>query len=466
MLSEDILYLPVRELGKRLRTKQISPVELTESYLARSEKVGTQLNAYATLTRELALEQARAAEKEIAGGRVRGPLHGIPYAAKDLLAVKGYPTTWGAKPYAEQKFDFNAAVIERLDRAGAILIGKAAMIELAGGMNYRFAAASLTGPAKNPWNPACWTCGSSSGSGAIAAAALAAFAIGTETWGSILCPAGYCGVTGLRPTFGRVSRYGAMALAYSQDKIGPMGRTADDCAMILSAIAGHDPMDRGSLPPAEAAFAYPSPLAMPLRIGWLTNAWKKIEPEIETATKEAIEKLKRRGAKVSDAQLPEGPYEAAAGTIVAVEAGAAFRNLIESGRVAELADPLGQINGYVYEQIAASDYMLALRIRGVCQRKIDELFDDYDVLAAPTLPIAATPLETNLEKDLNFPDPVGGIGNLCGLPAVSLPCGFTSAKLPIGLQFMAGARNDRAVVAAANLFQQSTDWHLKRPSIS
>jgi aspartyl-tRNA(Asn)/glutamyl-tRNA(Gln) amidotransferase subunit A len=224
-------------------------------------------------------------------------------------------------------------------------------------------------------------------------------------------------------------------------------------------------MDRGSLPPAEAAFGYPSAVAMPLRIGWLTNAWKKIEPEIEAATKEAIEELKRRGAKVSDAQLPEGPYEAAAGTIVAVEAAAAFRNLIESGRVAELADPLGQINGYVYESIAASDYMLALQIRGVCQRKIDELFDDYDVLAAPTLPIAATPLETNLEKDLNFPDPVGGIGNLCGLPAVSLPCGFTSAKLPIGLQFVARARNDRAVVAAANLFQQSTDWHLKRPAI-
>ncbi len=176
MLGEDILYLPVRELGSRIRAKRISPVELAESYLARSERLGPRLNAFATLTRDLALKQARAAEKEIAAGQYRGPLHGIPYAAKDLLAVEGYPTTWGARPYANQRFDFNATVIERLNQAGAILIGKAAMIELAGGMNYRFASASLTGPAKNPWNEGCWTCGSSSGSGAIVAAALAAFA--------------------------------------------------------------------------------------------------------------------------------------------------------------------------------------------------------------------------------------------------------------------------------------------------
>lgn len=466
MLGEDILYLPVRELGKRIRAKQISPVELAESYLARSERLGAKLNAYATLTRELALEQARIAEKEIAAGHYRGPLHGIPYAAKDLLAVKGYPTTWGAKPYADQKFDFNASVIELLNRAGAVLIGKAAMIELAGGMNYRFAAASLTGAAKNPWDEGCWTCGSSSGSGAIVAAALASFSIGTETWGSILCPSAYCGVTGLRPTFGRVSRNGAMALSYSQDKIGPLGHTADDCAMILSAIAAHDPLDRASLPPAEAAFAYPSPMPAPLRIGWLTNAWKKTDPEIDAAARAAIDVLKQRGAKVSEAALPEGPYEAAAGTIVSVEGAAAFRSLIESGKVAELADPLGQISGYVYEQIAASDYMRALQIRGVFQRKADALFDDFDVIAAPSLPIAATTLETNLEKDLNFPDPLGGLGNLCGLPAVSIPCGFTSKNLPIGLQFAARVRNDRAVVAAANLFQRSTDWHTKRPPIS
>jgi Asp-tRNA(Asn)/Glu-tRNA(Gln) amidotransferase A subunit family amidase len=466
MLSEDILYLPLRELGKHLREKKFSPVELTESYLGRSERLNSQLSAYVTITRELALEQARAAEKEITAGHYRGPLHGIPYAAKDLLAVKGYPTTWGAKPYASQEFDYNATVIERLNAAGAILIGKAAMIELAGGMNYRFASASLTGAAKNPWNAGCWTCGSSSGSAAIVSAGLGAFAIGTETWGSIICPAAFCGISGLRPTFGRVSRYGAMALAYSQDKIGSMARTADDCALVLEVIAGHDALDRGSLAPEEAAFAYSAANAAPPRIGWLTNAWAKPAPDIAAATQAAADLLKQHGAKISDARLPEGPYEAAAGTIVSVEGVAAFRSLLDSGKVAELADPLGQINGYVSEQISASDYMQALQIRGVFQKRVDALFDEFDVVMAASLPVAATTLETNLETGLSFADPLGGLGNLCGLPAISVPCGFTPEKLPVGIQFMARARNDRDVVAAANLFQQHSDWHTKRPPIS
>jgi aspartyl-tRNA(Asn)/glutamyl-tRNA(Gln) amidotransferase subunit A len=468
-MPDDLFFLTVRELGARLRARKLSPVELAEAYLARSEKLGPQLNAYVTITRDLAMEQARAAEKEIAAGKYRGPLHGIPYAAKDLLAVKGYPTTWGAKPYANQKFDYNATVIEKLNHAGAVLIGKAAMIELAGGMNYRFASASLTGPAKNPWNEGCWTCGSSSGSGAIVAASLAPFAIGTETWGSIICPSAYCGVTGLRPTFGRVSRYGAMALAYSQDKIGPMGRTADDCATVLSVIAGHDPLDRSSLPAAEAAFVHSAgagATATPLRIGWLTNAWEKPTEEIKNATAAAVEVLKAHGAKVSETRLPEGPWEIAAGTIVSVEGAAAFHTLLETGRVAELADPLGQINGYVSETIGAQDYMRATQIRGVCQKRVDALFDEFDVIAAASLPIAATTIETNLETDLSFADPLGGIGNLCGLPAVSVPCGFTSAKLPIGIQFVARTRNERAVVAAAGILQKNTDWHTKRPPIA
>lgn len=219
MLSEEILFLPITELSQRIRQKHLSPVELTESYLDRGRKFGPLLNAFATPTPELALEQARTAEKEIAAGKYRGPLHGIPYAAKDLLAVKGYPTGWGARPYSGQQFDYDATVIGKLNQAGAVLLGKAAMIELAGGMGYRFASASATGAAKNPWNQDYWTCGSSSGSGAIMGAGLAAFALGTETWGSIICPSGFCGISGLRPTYGRVSRYGAMALSYSMDKI-------------------------------------------------------------------------------------------------------------------------------------------------------------------------------------------------------------------------------------------------------
>src|SRR2546427_2896198 len=283
MLSEEILYSPVTELAKRIESKQLSPVELTQSYLARSEKLGPKLNAYARMTPDLALEQAGRAEKEIRAGHYRGPLHGIPYAAKDLLAVRGFPTTWGAKPYANQTFAYNATVIEWLNRAGAVLIGKAAMIERAGGMNYRFASASLSGAAKNPWDASCWTCGSSSGSGAIVAAGLAGFAIGTETWGSIVCPAAFCGVSGLRPTYGRVSRYGAMALSYSMDKIGPLARSAEDCAHIFAAIAGHDFKDRGTLNIDKAAFTYSPSMelsAKPLRVAWLTNAWKQLDPHV------------------------------------------------------------------------------------------------------------------------------------------------------------------------------------------
>src|SRR5262250_1221569 len=248
MLKESLLYASIAELAKQIESKQLSPVELTESYLERSEKLGPRLNAYARLTPDLALEQARAAEKDIHRGHYRGPLHGIPYAAKDLLAVKGIPTTWGAKPYVDQVFDYNATVIDHLNHSGAILLGKAAMIELAGGMDYMYASASLQGEAKNPWDTTCWTCGSSSGSGAIVAAGLAAFAIGTETWGSIVCPSSFCGVSGLRPTYGRVSRHGAMALSYSMDKIGPMARSAEDCGAVLAVIAGHDTADPASLP--------------------------------------------------------------------------------------------------------------------------------------------------------------------------------------------------------------------------
>lgn len=460
-----LFYTPISELAAQIRAKKVSSTELTKAFLDRSEALGPRFSAYVTITRERALEQAAAADREIAAGRYRGPLHGIPYAAKDLLAVKGYPTTWGAKPYANQTFDFNAAVIERLDRAGAVLIGKAAMIELAGGMGYRYGSASLTGAAKNPWKETCWTCGSSSGSGAIVAASLAPFAIGTETWGSIICPSAYCGVTGMRPSFGRVSRYGAMALSYSMDKLGPMSRTAGDCALVLAAIAGHDSRDRSSLPPGEAGFHRAPRSSMPLRVAVLTNAWKKPDPEVEKSFREAIEALKRSGARISEATLPEGPWEEAAGVIISVEGAAAFRSLIESGGVADLSDPLGKISGYVNQKLSAQDYMRALQVRAIVQQRVDALFDECDVVAAPSLPITATALETNLEADLSFSDPLGGIGNLCGLPAVSVPCGFSSKSLPIGMQFAARVRNDSAVIAAAAQFQAHTEWHTRRPPI-
>jgi aspartyl-tRNA(Asn)/glutamyl-tRNA(Gln) amidotransferase subunit A len=430
--------------------------------------LGPRFNAYARLTPDLALEQAHNAEKEIQRGHYRGPLHGIPYAAKDLLTVKGIPTTWGAKPFADQVFDYTATVIEHLTNVGAILIGKASMIELAGGMGYMYASASLQGEAKNPWDTRCWTCGSSSGSGAIVAAALAGFAIGTETWGSIVCPAAFCGVSGLRPTYGRVSRRGAMALAYSMDKIGPMARSAEDCTRIFAAIAGHDPLDRGTLPVDRAAFTY-SPAAdlgsHTLRVGWLTNAWKNYDPAVAKVVEAAHKYMKRRFPTMKDAALPEGPWEDAANIIMQSEAASSFSELIRSGRVKELNDPMGRVAGYVAQDIPAADYTSAQRIREILQKKMNELFDSCDVLVTASQPVPATPLDMNLLTGLSFPDPLGAIGNLCGLPALSVPCGFTEKNLPVGLQFIGRAGDDAAVLQAGRTFQAGSDWHRKHPAI-
>lgn len=505
MIRQETLFLSASELGAKLRARELSPVELAEAYLERSKRSG--LNAYATLCEDRALSEARRAEQEIAAGQWRGPLHGVPYAAKDLLATEGYNTEWGARPYRGQRFDFDATVIAKLREAGAVLLGKAAMIELAGGLGYRFANASASGPARNPWDDGCWTCGSSSGSGAVVAGALAAFAIGTETWGSIICPSAYCGVTGLRPTFGRVSRSGAMALSYSMDKIGPMCRTAEDCGLVLEVIAGHDPADRGSLPVGEAEFRassaglvaapgfqgalrargsksygnsairdargdqmgdsrqpMPGSAVEPLRIGWISNQWASMPEELERSLREARRTLESAGCTSAEIELPAGPWEAAAGLIINVEAAGAFQDLIESGRCAELVDDLGKVGGYIAETIPASDYLRALRLRGVLQRKIDDLFQNVDVLAAASLPVAATKVEVNLEQELAFSDPIGGMGNLCGLPAISMPCGFTSSHLPIGLQFVGRAYDDAAVLRAGQLFQARTDWHRRRPA--
>ncbi len=481
MLGDDVLYLSVRELGEQIRMRKISPVELAESYLQRSERIGPKLNAYVTITRDLALKQAHAAETEIAAGHYRGPLHGMPYALKDLVAVEGYPTTWGARPFANQRFDYNATIVERLNRAGGVLIGKAAMIELAGGLGYSSAFASLTGPCRNPWNTDRWTCGSSSGSGAIVSAALAPWAIGSDTRGSTICPGVWCGISAMRPSFGRVSRHGAMAIAWSMDKLCPMARTADDCGLILSVIAGHDPQDIDSLP---GHFWYPQPglePKMPIRIGRLTNAWNRLEPGLDDAVNAALKVMEQNGARVSDVAIPDGPYEEVAELTIQMEAVSAFQDLIESGRCFELEDPLGKINGYAGFQFSTQDYLQVQRVRTFLQERIDGLFEEYDVLATAGESSAASPIkeverppqpthQTHLPHrhrpayriDERAPD---GISSLCGLPALTVPCGFSKDHLPFGVQFIGRARNDHAVIAAARLYQAHTDWEKKRPPI-
>jgi aspartyl-tRNA(Asn)/glutamyl-tRNA(Gln) amidotransferase subunit A len=468
VLGEDVLYLSVRELGDQMRARKISPVELTESYLARSESLGPKLNAYATITRELALKQARAAEAEIAAGHYRGPLHGVPYGLKDLIAVEGYPTTWGAKPFANQKFNYNATLVDKLNRAGAVLIGKVAMIELAGGLGYSSAHASLQGASKNPWNLKYWTCGSSSGSGAVVSAALAPWALGSDTRGSTICPGAWCGISALRPSFGRVSRYGAMAIAWSMDKLCPMARTADDCGLVLSVIGGHDPKDIDSVP---GDFRYPAPELepkKPLRIGRLTNAWNKLDPGLDDCVSAALRILEQNGAHVSDVAIPDGPYEQVAELTIQMEAVSSFQDLIESGRCFELEDPLGKINGYAGSEFSVTDYLQVQRVRTFLQKQIDGLFEHYDVLATAGESSAASLIE---EVDDDSEGPIGtrepdGISSLCGLPALTVPCGFGKNNLPFGVQFIGRAQNDHTVIAAARLYQSHSDWHKKRPPIT
>lgn len=465
MLGDDVLYLGATELGRRVRSRQISPVELAESYLARIERLGPKLNAFVTVTRERALAQARAAEKGIAAGRVRGPLHGVPYATKDLLAIKGVRTTWGAAPFAAQTFDYDATVVRRLEEAGAVLLGTLAMIELAGGLGYTVPWASATGAARNPWDTGKWSCGSSSGSGAAVAAGLVGFAIGSDTWGSIICPASFCGIAGVRPTFGRVPRHGAMALAWTMDKLGPMARSAEDCEAVLAAIAGHDPLDEWSAD-EPAPTALPASAARRLKVGCVRLDFsQKGEKEVGAAFDQAVIALRDAGVSVQDTKLPDLPFEEVAGLVIRAEAASAFEDLFRDGRVRQMADPAATISNASAGAIRAGDYVKALRIRTLCQRAMAGVFSDFDVLVSPAEMMTAPSAEESLEG-VEWSDPVGGMSTLCGLPAISVPCGFGRGGLPVGLTMVAGAFEEPRMMALARLYQGLTDWHRRRPPLA
>ncbi|HEV8376242.1 MAG TPA: amidase [Candidatus Polarisedimenticolia bacterium] len=460
MLEPGVLFASARDLGERIRSRKISPVELAEAYLEKLEGPGRKLGAVVTVTRELALEQARRAEKELRAGKIRSKLHGVPYGAKDLLATNGIPTTWGATPYKDQVFTYDATVIDRLEKAGAVLLGKLAMVELAGGMGYRYASASLTGAGKNPWNPARWSGGSSSGSGVAVAGGMVGFAIGTETWGSITTPSSMCGISGIRPTYGRVSRHGAMALSWTMDKIGVMARAVDDCGLVLSHIAGPDKADATTIP---SSWSYAPPARKgKWRIGVVRKAWEKTEPEVPGAFDAALRELGAL-ATLQDVTLPDLPFGATAGTLIVAEVASAFEDLIESGRVAELADPGSRLGGYSSTMVAARDYLRALRLRARLQRALDEVLSKFDALVAPTLPGVASPLEANLEEVFAGDDPVGGAGNCCGVPAVSVPMGFGAGHLPLGIQFVGRAGEENRLLGIAKDYQSRTPWHRELP---
>jgi aspartyl-tRNA(Asn)/glutamyl-tRNA(Gln) amidotransferase subunit A len=468
MSDHDMAFLSIRELARLIRSRRLSPVELTKLYLDRLERLGPKLGAVVTIAHERALEQARRAERDIMRGRYRGVLHGIPYGVKDLLATRGLPTTWGAAPYRHQVFDYDATVVQRLQRAGAILVAKLAMVELAGGMGYNTADASFTGPGRTPWNLDYWSGGSSSGSGAAVAAGLVAFAIGSETSGSILTPAAFCGISGLRPTYGLVSRYGAMALCWTLDKLGPMCRTADDCGIVLAAISGRDPKDPSSV---ARKFTYEAPLfpTRRLRVGIVKGALDSVQPEVRKNFEEAVDVLKRHADIEPDVALPDLPYGPVVGIIVNAEGASAFRDLIESGRLAELQNPRDRIGGYVGMTVLAVDYLQAQRVRTRIRLALDELLSRYDALIAPTRATVAYPIGVEFERA--YPGVGGGpplipAGNAAGVPALSIPNGFGQAGLPTALHLMGRAFSEATLIALANAYQRETEWHRQRPPLS
>ncbi len=467
MLGEDVLYLPVTELTARIHSRQLSPVELTESYLARLTRYGPQLNAVATLTPDLAREQARAAEREISQGRIRGPLHGIPYGAKDLLATAGVKTTWGAAPTRDQVPDRDATVITRLREAGAVLLGKLACVEFAGCLGYRFADASLQGPGRNPWNVDRWTGGSSSGSGAAVAAALVGFAIGTETWGSILCPSAFCGVTGLRPTYGRVSRAGGMVGSWTLDKIGPLARSAADCRVILEAIAGSDPDD-----PSAAAesprLAREKRLVGSLRAALVPLDFAKTkgaDPEVKHAFDEAVSELRATGLPLAEATLPDFPASEVATTILNAEAISTFEKFYRDGSVWQLKDPYAPYQPGITSALTGADYVKACRMRALLQEKMAEFFSTYDVIVTPNFMSVAPRIVEDLNKALPYSDPVGAIGNACGLPSIALPCGFGTGHMPASLQIMGSSFEEGLLCDLGELFQSRTRFNRERPPL-
>jgi aspartyl-tRNA(Asn)/glutamyl-tRNA(Gln) amidotransferase subunit A len=449
-----------------VRTRQVSPVALAETFLGRLETLGPRYNAVVTVTRERALAQARRAEGEIAAGRWRGPLHGIPYGAKDLLATAGgIPTTWGAAPLRSQQLDFDATAIRRLEAAGAVLVAKLAMVELAGGMGYRQPRASFTGPGISPWGPDAWSGGSSSGSGSAVAAGLVPFAIGSETWGSILSPAANCGVTGLRPTYGRVSRHGAMALCWTLDKLGPLALTADDCGLVLDAMAGPDPLDPTA---ADRPFAYDAGdvTGRRFRFGVIRGVAAPAEPAVRVAFERSLELLQKIGT-VEEVTLADLPYEAVTRTILLAEAASAFEDMIESGAIAGLTAPEDHYTAYARDAILAKDYIRAQRVRARVVREADRALSGLDALVAPGRPAVASPLDREFRSAArgNVADVMGAIGNGAGLPAIAVPNGFDEAGLPTSLQFMGRAWEENTVLAAARAWQGVTDFHLKHPPV-
>ncbi len=464
-MPEALAFATIPELGRCLRSREVTAVALAELFLDRLTRLGPDYHSVVLVTREVALQQARRADQELSESRDRGPLHGVPFGVKDLLATKGIATSWGAAPLKEQMIDDDATIIVRLREAGAVLCAKLAMVELAGGFGYRQANASFTGPGLNPWDKSCWSGGSSSGSGSAVGAGLVPFAIGSETLGSIMTPAGYCGVAGLRPTYGRVSRHGAMTLSWTMDKLGPLCRTAEDCGLVLNAIAGPDPVDTTSV---ESSWTVEQAAHdRRFRFGILSLDGNRIQQEVLTNYKDSLNVLRSLGT-VERVELPDFPYSVVASTIISAEMSAAFETFISSGDVWELSAPEDRWGAFSNLVIPAKDYINALRIRTKIQHALDRLFVNYDALVTPTLSTEAGPITQRFsEWSQGFVcSELSAAANLSGLPAITVPNGFGTRGLPTGLEFTGRAFDENVLLSAARAYQSVTDWHKKHPPVT
>ncbi|HVX12668.1 MAG TPA: amidase [Pirellulales bacterium] len=455
-------WATIRELGARLRRREFTCVELARFFLDRVEQKAKPLNAVVTVTTELALEQARQADADLQAGRDRGPLHGIPYGAKDLLATRGIPTSWGAAPFREQMIDDDATVVRRLREAGAVLVAKLAMVEIAGGLGYDQANASFTGPGLNPFNATAWSGGSSSGAGSAVGVGAVPFAIGSETSGSITTPATYCGVSGLRPTYGRVSRHGAMALSWSMDKLGPLARSADDCGLVLAAIAGPDPLDPSA---SERTYSYAAEEPrLPFRLATLKGACDNVQPEVRANYERALQAL-QPVATFDEVDLPELPYGAVTGIIISCEMAAAFEHLVADGRIWEMTAPEDRWGAHAAMWIPAKDYINAQRIRGKIQQALDALLAPFDALVVPSLATVAGPIDKSFSE---YHRRWGSrelvpAENAAGIPGLTVPNGFGERGLPTGLKFVGRAFDENRLIAIARKYQELTDWHRQHP---
>ena len=440
--KNELAFYSVRQLAELIRTKQISSIELTKFFLERLKRYDVQLACVVTLTEDLAIQQATQADAEIKGGKYRGLLHGIPYGAKDLLAKKGYKTTWGSVPYKDQVLDYGAVVVERLEKAGAILCAKMTLGELAWGDVW------FGGTTKNPWDLKRGSSGSSAGSASAVSAGLLPFAIGSETLGSIVSPSSECGDTGLRPTFGRVPRTGAMALSWSMDKLGPICRTVEDCAIVFNQIYGKDGKD---LTVMDAPFVFDGTKKdlKGIKIGYLKTDFEGKYPNKTTDSLTLI-MMKRLGADLIPLELPNLPSNDIS-FLLSVESAAAFDDLTRSNRDDLMVRQIKNAWGNVFRAarfVPAVEYIQANRHRTLLIQDFHTKLKDLDVYLSPAF----------ASKNLTMT-------NLTGHPCVVLPNGFRKEGRPTSITFMGKLFGEGKLLQVAKIYQDATDFHLKHPKL-